>query len=244
MAEVRPHKGATWVPNQHGAWAMLAGPLLVGVVAGGAAWVHLPLTLLWFLGYFAFFAAGLWLKSRRKARFRPPVLVYSLACVPLGIVVLVLEPSLVRWVPSLAPLMVIALVLAAERRDRSLPSGIATTLAASLMTVVAYDAGPGSDWDRAWLLTAVMAGYYLGVLLYVKTMIRERGHASYVVASVAWHALCTVGAAFVSWPLALVGLVLTARAWAAPRTGLTPKQVGIGEIVLNTLVVVVALLTV
>ena len=243
-APTRPRKSATWVPNQHGAWAMLAGPLLVGVVAGGAAWVHLPLTLLWFLGYFAFFAAGLWLKSRRKPRFRPPVVVYTLACVPPGVAVLLLEPALVRWVPSLAPLMVIALVLAAERRDRSLPSGVATTLAASLMTVVAYDAGPGDDWDRAWVLAAVMAGYYLGVLLYVKTMIRERGHTSYVVASVAWHVVCTVGAAFVSWPLALVALVLTARAWAAPRTSLTPKQVGIGEIVLNTVVVVVALLTV
>lgn len=239
-----PHRGATWVPNQHGAWAMLAGPLLVGIVAGGPAWVHLPLTALWFLGYFAFFAAGLWLKSHRKPRFRPPVVVYSLACVPFGLAVLALQPDLVRWVPSFAPLMVIALVLTAERRDRSLPSGIATTLAASLMTAVAYDAGPGSDWDRAWILTAVMAGYYLGVLLYVKTMIRERGHTSYVVASVAWHAACTVAVAFVSWPLALVFAVLTVRAWAAPRHPLTPKQVGIGEVVLNTLVVVVALATV
>jgi len=40
-----------WVPNQHGAWAMLAGPLVVGVVASGPAWVHLPLAALWFLGY-------------------------------------------------------------------------------------------------------------------------------------------------------------------------------------------------
>jgi hypothetical protein len=51
-----------WVPNQHGAWAMLAGPLLVGVLAGGAAWVHVPLTVLWFLGYFA---TGRWLGTGR-----------------------------------------------------------------------------------------------------------------------------------------------------------------------------------
>jgi len=42
----RATRGPGWVPNQHGAWAMLASPLLVGVVAGGFAWVHLALTAL------------------------------------------------------------------------------------------------------------------------------------------------------------------------------------------------------
>jgi hypothetical protein len=220
---------------------MLAGPLLVGVLAGGVSWVQLPLALLWFCGYFAFFAAGLWLKSGRKARFRPPVLVYAGACVPLAAAVLVLQPGLVRWVPSLAPLMVIALVLAAERRDRSLPSGIATTLAASLMTVVAYDAGPGTDWPRAWVLTAVMAGYYLGVLVHVKSLIRERRNPVYTRASIALHAVLTVAAAAVAWPLVVVGLVLLARAVLALRLAPSPKQVGIAELAFNVLVVVVAL---
>ena len=61
---------------------MLAGPLLVGVLASEPRWVHLPLTLLWFVGYFAFFAIGLWLRSRRKARYRPPVRAYGLATLP------------------------------------------------------------------------------------------------------------------------------------------------------------------
>lgn len=238
----RPRRGATWIPNQHGAWAMLAGPLLVGIVAGGWAWVQLPLTLAWFLGYFAFFATGLWLKSGRKQRFRPPVIVYSLACIPPAVAVLVMQPDLVRWIPSFAPLLVIALVLAADRQDRSLASGLATTAAASLMTAVAYDAGPGEDWARAWILTGVMAAYYVGTLLYVKTMIRERGNRAYEVASVAWHAVAAVLLALVSWWLTVVFALLAARAYAAPRLRLTPKQVGIGELVLNVVVVVVALL--
>ena len=240
----RPRRGATWVPNQHGAWAMLAGPLLVGILAGGPAWVHLPLTVTWFLGYFAFFAAGLWLKSGRKARFRPPVVVYSLACIPPAVAVLLMEPGLLRWVPAFAPLLITGLVLAAERKDRSLASGLATTAAASLMTAVAYDAGPGDDWSLAWVLTGVMAAYYVGTLLYVKTMIRERGNRAYEVASVAWHAVAAVLLAAVSWWLAAVFALLTVRAYAAPRLRLTPKQVGIGELVLNVLLVLVALLTV
>lgn len=232
------------MPNQHGAWAMLAGPLLVGVLAGGFAWVHVPLTVLWFLGYFAFFAAGLWLRARRKARYRPPVVVYSLACVPFAALVLRWEPGLAVWGLAFAPLLVAGLVLAAERKDRALLSGLATTVAASLMTAVAYDAGEGSDWTRAWLLTATMAAYYVGTLLYVKTMIRERGHRGYVVASVTFHALAGLALLPVSWWLGAVFAVLTLRAALAPGRALTPKQVGIGEVVLNTVVVAVALATV
>lgn len=239
-----PRARATWIPNQHGAWAMLAGPLIVGIVAAGAAWVHLPLTLLWFTGYFAFFAAGLWLKSRRKPRYRPPVLVFSAACLPLAAIVLALRPDLIRWAPVFAPLLAVGLWLAAQRRDRSLSSGLATTLAASLMTAVAYDAGDGTDWARAWTLTAVVAAYYVGTLLYVKSVIRERNDPRYAALSVGFHAAATVAMAWVSWPLVAVFAVLTARAAWVPRRRFTPKQVGIGEIVLNLLVVVVALATV
>ena len=234
-------RGATWVPNQHGAWAMLATPLVVGVLAGGFAWVHVPLTLLWFCGYFAFFAAGLWLKSGRKARFRPPVLVYAAACVPLAAAVLLAQPALLRWAPAFVPFLVVGLVEAARRRDRSLLSGAATTLAASLMTAVAYDAGPGHDWTRAWQLTAVVAAYHLGVLVHVKSLIRERRNPAYARANVGLHAALTVAAAFLAWPLVVVGVLLTARAALAARVAPSPKQVGIAELGFNVLVVVVAL---
>jgi hypothetical protein len=220
---------------------MLATPLLVGVLAGGVSWTQLPLALLWFCGYFAFFAAGVWLKSRRRARFRAPVVVYSAACVPLAAVVLALQPSLLRWAPAFAPFLVVGLVEAVRRRDRSLLSGAATTLAASLMTVVAYDAGPGEDWTRAWLLTAVVAGYHLGVLVHVKALIRERRNPAYARAAVALHVLLTLLAALVSWPLVLVGVVLVARTVLAQRLAPSPKRVGIAELVVNVLVVVVAL---
>lgn len=243
-ARPAPRRGAVWVPNQHGAWAMLAGPLLVGVVAGGPAAVHVPLTLLWFLGYFAFFAAGLWLKAHRRTRYRPPVIVYSSACVPFAALVLLWAPGLAVWSLAFTPLLLIGLVLAAERRDRGLFSGLATTVAASLMTAVAYDAGGGTDWPRAWLLTATMAAYYVGTLLYVKTMIRERGSREYVVASVSFHTLATLALLPASWWLGVVFAALTLRAALAPRRRLTPKQVGLGELVLNVVVVVVALATV
>ncbi len=232
------------MPNQHGAWAMLATPLLVGVLAAGPSWVHLPLALFWFAGYLAFYATGLWLRSRRRPRYRPPVLAYTAAAAVLGATVVVLDPGLVRWVPLFVVPLGVGLYASVRREDRSLWSGLATSAGSSLMTLVAYDAGGGTDWTRAWLLTGVLAAYFAGTVFYVKTMIRERGNPRYRWWSVGVHAAATVAMARVSWPLVVVFALLTLRAALVPTRQLSPRAVGIGEVVATVAVAVTALLTV
>ncbi len=78
---------------------MLATPLAVGVLASHPRWVQLPLAATWLVGYFAFFATGLWLKSGRRSRFLPPVRAYAVAAALLGALTLVLRPGLLRWTP-------------------------------------------------------------------------------------------------------------------------------------------------
>lgn len=223
---------------------MLATPLLVGVLAAEPSPVHLPLALFWFVGYFAFFAAGLWLRSRRRPRYRTPLVVYSGVAVLLGLVVLVLDPGLVRWVPLFVVPLGVGLYASVRREDRSLWSGLATSVGSSLMTLVAYDAGGGTDWTRAWLLTGVLAAYFAGTVFYVKTMIRERGSRRYRWWSVGFHAAATAAMAWVSWPLVAVFAALTLRAALVPTRQLSPKVVGIGEVVATVVVAVTALLTV
>ncbi|MFN8099287.1 MAG: YwiC-like family protein [Dermatophilaceae bacterium] len=231
------------MPNQHGAWAMLATPLLVGILASHPRWVHVPLTAFWFVGYFAFFATGLWLKSRRRVRYLPPVRTYGLASVALGLATLALDPGLIRWAPVFIPPLAVGLVASARRDDRALVSGLATTLGSCLMTVVAYAAGNGADWPRAWVLAGILAAYFGGTVVYVKTMIRARGSRPHLLLSVGWHVLATVAMAWVSWPLVAVFALLTARAAALPRRSMTPKQVGLVEIAATVAVALGALLT-
>ena len=230
-----------WVPNQHGAWAMLATPLLVGVLASEPRWVHLPLAAFWVVGYFAFFATGLWLKSRRKARYLPPVRAYGLAALVLGALVLVLDPGLAVWAPLFVPPLAVGLVASATRHERALASGLATTVGSCLMTVVAYDAGGGTDWAAAWLLAAVLAAYFAGTVFYVKTLIRERGSARHYWLSVGFHGVATLALIPVSGALVLVFALLTIRAAVAPALGISPKQAGMGEIAATLVVALTAL---
>lgn len=223
---------------------MLATPLLVGVLASDPRWVHPLLAAFWFAGYFAFFATGLWLRARRRPRYRPPVLVYAATAAVLGLALAAAEPRLVRWVPLFVVPLGVGLYASVRREDRSLWSGLATSVGSSLMTLVAYDAGGGSDWARAWVLTGVLAAYFAGTVFYVKTMIRERGDLRYRWLSVSFHAAATVAMAWVSWPLVVVFALLTARAALLPTRSLAPKVVGVGEVAATVLVAVTALLTV
>jgi hypothetical protein len=158
--------------------------------------------------------------------------------------VLLIRPDLAWWGLLFAPLLLAGLWFAARRQDRSLAGGLATILAACLMAPVAFDAGDGSDWPRAWALATVLAGYFVGTLFYVKTMIRERDSRAYYRLSVGYHLIVAVAMAWASWWLAGLFALLAVRAAVLPGRGLSPKKVGIGEILANVAVVVVALLTV
>lgn len=231
-----------WVPNQHGAWAMLASPLLVGIIAGGPTWVHLPLTAFWFAGYFAFFATSMWLKSRRRARHLPPVRTYAVTVVVLGLVVLAVEPRLAWWAPAFVLPLGVGLWAATARRDRDLLSGLTTVAGSCLMTVVAYDAGAGAVDQVAWELAAVQALYFLGTVFYVKSAIRRRDDRAFHAISVAYHAAATAATTWLSVPVGMVFVALTVRAAVVPPRRPSPKALGIGEIVATAVVAVTSLL--
>jgi len=220
---------------------MLALPLLVGAAHAGPRWWHLLLGAAWVVGYLAFHAAGLWLRSRRKPRYVAPLRAYGLLAVALGGSAILLEPTVLVWAPLYAVLLTVSLVLSWHRADRSLTNGLVTVLATSVMTLVAQ--APASPDMVAWWLAGTLAAYFAGSVLYVKTMIRERGNRAVYAASVAFHLTALVavvaGASAVGEPTAITGLsavvlaLLAARAVVVPRRwpGARPLAVGLGELV-------------
>lgn len=190
---------AGWVPQQHGAWAMLVVPLVVGVAAAGARPWHALLAATWVVGYLAFAATALLLKARGRARYRPAAAVYGGAALTLGVALLAARPALGWWAVPYAPLLAVALGAAWRRAERSWVADTVTVLAACLLAAVvatpaALDGGPTplaltAGSVGAWQVVGALAAYFLGTVCYVKTMIRERGNTMVLVASVAWHAL-------------------------------------------------------
>lgn len=264
MARTRRRKRPQgWLPKQHGAWFMLSLPVITGVILRGRdaalAWYLLPLAACWVVGYLAFNAATVWLRSapaRRHAQ-TPPVLVYASISLVFGLLAVAFAGlPLLTWVVPFVPLILPALWLAARRKDRTLLSGKLTTTAASLMVPVVRFDTPAALLDvwatppaaHALLAVLVVFGYLFGTVFHVKGMIRERGKPAWFYASVGWHAAMTLVTALLAatGPLSAIWTLFftltTARAWILPwiagRRTIRPIVIGVTEIVLTALFVV------
>ena len=242
---------------------MLTVPLVVGAIRSGLTWAHLLLLVAWFSAYFAFYATGLWLKSRRKARYRPPVIAYAASTAALGLPLVAWHPELLRWAVVFAPLLAVSLGYSVRRDDRAILNDLLTTGAASVMVVVAAGLGragtppgplgdltdpawfPGGGDADLWRVTLVVALYFAGTAFYVKTMIRERGSRGWLAASIAWHVGTLAVAAAVWPPAAWLMAVALLRAvvvpWRFPRA--TAPQIGYGEVVVSVALTVVMTVT-
>lgn len=191
------HRNDGWVPQQHGAWAMLVVPYLLGAIglvrSGGTGpreWVVLPLLFVtWMIGYFTFNAATLWLKARprRRPAFVRPILTYGAVTAVAGLAVLALAPRLLWWAPVYGLLTGVTFLLVHRGDERSVPSGLLTTAAASLMAATTQAWTPAEATADHWALAGVCGTYFFGTVLYVKTLIRERGKPAWVWVSGAYH---------------------------------------------------------
>ncbi len=273
-----------WLPNYHGAWAMISVPVILGILLSGFRPIHCLLLASWWIGYFAFFATGLWLRAQRKAALFAPVKAYGLAFIVCAIVLGALAPYLLWWVILYAPLVVITAWASVHHQERSLLNDTVTVVAACLTLPVAYDVGINgvcfssigagglwgsgwfastscatllhqpigwqiTDWYAVWLITLLVLGYFMGTVFYVKTNIRQRKSDIYLWVSVIFHLAFTVLAfvmakrGIVIWAHAYLWLILTLRSLVIPLYGrkkrwLSPKQIGIGEVVFSILVFV------
>ncbi|GAA1831371.1 YwiC-like family protein [Luedemannella flava] len=226
-----------YVPPQHGAWAMLLLPFLAGVLLAGARWIQLPLLVAWLSGYLFSYYALQAVKTGRPGRVRPQLLLYGPLTAGFGAVVVLACPDLLLFAPLYAVLLAVNAGYARRRNDRALLNDLASVGQSCLMVfVVAVAAGapPAAVWPA---FLAVLL-YFVGTVLHVKTMIRERGSVAYHRASVVYHVVAAAVAIWLGPAFAAVFALLLCRAIAFPWLSLTPRKVGIAEIVASVLLIV------
>lgn len=248
-------KNSGWVPQQHGAWAMIVVPYLTGLALAAP---HRPLGLgdlflglTWLVGYFAFNAATLTLKSpaKRRTRYYVPLATYTGAASASGLVTLVFKGwPLLWWVPPYAVVLGVSLWLAASKRERSLLSGVLTIVAScGLMGVLRlWPGAPALEW-REWAVMAVVTLYFIGTVLHVKALIRERNDPRSAPRCIAYHAVLAVlivgavAAGWLTWWWIPWALLLVVRAWWMPRARRKPGVIGAVEIVNSVLLLALVL---
>lgn len=226
-----------WVPNQHGAWPMVVVPPIIGLfwclkiwdsvgevdrgdgMAGSAGMIVtlIAVTVAWVVGYLAFFAGGLLLRSRNETmrrRARVPSVLYGTVAGVAALVAVVVQPHLLWWVFVFGPLIGVAVYETWRGTPRSLASGAATTAASAFIVPVAATVGLGASapvsggvtWTSnlftpdvvealpaaVWVSFAWLLLYTVGTVPYVKTMIREKGNPTWLLGSQIYHLVALV----------------------------------------------------
>lgn len=231
-----------WISTEPGAWVIVLMPALTAFFAGGPSWDSAWLVVLWCLCYCVQFCAARFAKSRGRARYRAPMLTYAALLAILGVPFLLKFPEILWWVPLFAILFAGSLICSYRRAEHSIIANLCAVLASSAMAIPVTCLGSrlGRPFQEMLPSRGVeIACAYVLVLfasvLYVKTMIRERGNSRYLAASWVWHVLITAVGFCFSPIYGILGVILLARAIIVPlatrKLKQTVKVAGISECV-------------
>jgi hypothetical protein len=239
-----------WVPRQHGAWAMLLLPLLLGIAASRPSPWHLVLAGAALTAYLASASLQAWSRARRPPAYRAPILVYSAVFTALGLALTVAFPALLLSLLVIVPTAVIVFGGARPGTRRDLANSLVQVVQALVLVPAAAYVSGAFEPEPVAAYTVVAAAYLFGTVLVVRSVLRERGNEAFATLSVGFHlALVPIAALTVPWAYALVAAGLAARAAALPRLQqrwasgphpLRPVHVGMVEIAASTAVAVVS----
>ena len=253
------------VPPQHGAWAFLGLPLVVGVAVAEPTCVLLVLAVAWICAYpWSYFVLATVRERRARhphpERYRRPLLVWSVLTVPALLLLVLLRPWLV-W-PGLAYAAAFAVnaAFALRRDDRALVNDVVFILECTALVPLTWAIGAsGQSWQlpdfglapaHLWVLTIAVALLLSGSTLHVKSLIRERANPGFARLSLAFAIICLVISVALAWAWGLpAGLFLVAPfAWCVGRSlamregSFAPARIGMIELVAFLLLAIPALL--
>ncbi|WP_334074449.1 MULTISPECIES: YwiC-like family protein [Paenibacillus] len=231
-----------YIPKQHGAWAMLIIPFLLGMFASGPGWLHGLLFIGWLLVYLFTFPLLQWIRTGKTRLYGKPMLLFGGLLIPVAVALIMLYPTLLFWIPCFLPLFLVNGYFARRNRERAFLNDLAAVVQFSLILFIAYQMGGGKDWRLAGSLFLLNILYFTGTIFYVKTIIREKNNPLFYKLSVGYHIASLVVCA-VWFPAAmLIPLtVLLMRAVWLPKTKITVKRSGMLEIAFSLLFTVCTL---
>lgn len=241
------------VPPQHGAWAFLGLPLVVGIVVAPWTPVLLVLAIAWIAAYPCSYFLLAVIKERsarhpRPERYRSPLLIWSAVAVPALVLLVALRPWLV-WPGVVYGLLFSVNAAFAFRRDeRDLVNDAVFIVECALLVPIAWGTGVsdrtmnppalGIVPVHVWILTIAVALLLAGSTVHVKSLIRERANPGFARMSegLAIVSLVTALVLAIWWGLP-VGLWLVpafayavARSFALRGAAVAPVRIGMIEL--------------
>ncbi|MDO4913137.1 MAG: YwiC-like family protein [Bifidobacteriaceae bacterium] len=231
-----------WTSNQPGAWlyAMQASIIALSVVGrNGLAWM---IFIAWNICFLLQSMLERFCKSHGNMKYFKQVLVYGILFALFGLAIVVVNRSILLWVPLYIVLGAISCVAAWLHQERSIWSNCVQIIASCTMAIVMVHSVT-AQYTIGLIIAVLCAIFQFGCVLFVKTMIRKRDSVMYLLFSIAWHVIIVIFA-FVKLPEILpAALFALMRAVVLPSInrirGIYLKPVVTGVVEFATTIVVV-----
>lgn len=221
------------LPHEHGGWAMVSVPFLLGMWIGTPQWLHLPFFLAWLFLYLSSypFLQAIKRKVNRGFWIRWGVLYGVLALLCL-LWPLFNYPELWYFSIPLVLLLSINIWHTKRRSERAILNDLSAILIFSLGGAAAYLVAGGS-WD--WTMFVIILFSFLqftGSAFFVKTVFRERTSERWRRYAKGFHVALPLIPILIGFPWMWVPyLFSTVRTFMFSGKKLRPMFVGIIEIV-------------
>ncbi|MBV7508537.1 YwiC-like family protein [Bacillus sp. sid0103] len=231
-----------FLPKQHGAWAMLIIPYWLGVIDGGFMWKHIPFFIGWLLLYLGTYPLLLLFKRKKIRYYTKWTLFYMIPALMLFLIPLMERPSIIYFGLLMLPFFMINAYYTSKNQDRAFMNDLSAVFAFSMAGLASSYLTHGLIDIQTFVfifLTSVL--FFVGCTFYVKTMIREKKNKQFKWISWCYHIVLVLfcfGAGV--WIVALAFIPSLLRAIILYGKPLSPKQIGIYEIINSALFFTIA----
>ncbi len=222
-----------FLPKQHGAWAMLIIPFWLGVISGGFKWQHIPFFIGWLFLYLGTYPMLLLFKKKKISYYTKWTLIYMVPAIVLLLIPLFDRSSFIYFGLLMIPFFIINAYFSFSNQDRAFLNDFSAICAFSVAGLASSYVGIGTITVNTMIFTFLSSIlFFTGCTFYVKTMIREKKSTSFKWLSWIYHIILTATWLFFGyWIVAAAFIPSLVRAITFYGKKLSPKQIGIYEIV-------------
>ncbi|MGQ0286036.1 YwiC-like family protein [Pasteurellaceae bacterium 22721_9_1] len=222
------------ISNQHGAIVMALMPFLYGMLLSDPIWQHFFLLLAWFSLYLMTYPFLNLFKGRNLELYRKWTMIYGVACLIFSAPAFLHNWQLIYFALAILPLSLISIYYAKKKDERALLNDLNAISIFAVVGMAAYYF-PHRQVDDQIYWTAIFPSlFFIGVTLYVKSVLRERKNPYYLFSSILFHCvLIIVFLALQQLFLALTFLPALIRAVILPTQKLSTKQIGLIEMAIS-----------
>lgn len=225
-----------YLPDQHGAWAMLIIPFWLGVIAQGFIWQHIFFFIGWLLLYLATYPMLQIFKKKKVAFHVKWTLIYLIPSLIFLLVPLITRPSIIIFGLGMIPFFAINAYFSSKKNDRAFINDISAIISFCIAGLASSYLSTGTIGEKGMTAFLLSFLFFVGTTFYVKTMIRERNNVKYKYYSWLYHLIVPITLfIFGKWLYGLSFIASLVRAIYFYGKKMTMKKIGILEIINATI---------